>query len=179
MNLIKNKLKNQREDNHMKIFKKSQIQSQIFIYVFAVIVVSLILIFGVKAIFSVKKDTDNIAIVNFQTDLKTIVASVASEYGSIQKAELILPKEFKQVCFTDSLTNSVNIPSGYPLIKNALESGVLDNIHVIKSANDINEFKTQTNLSVNYNNHFFCVNNTQGRIIFTIKGLSRYAEISP
>lgn len=160
------------------ISKKAQIQSQIFIYVFALIVVSLILVFGIKAIYSFKKDTEKVSIVNFQTDIKTLVASAAAEYGSVQKAEILLPKEFRQVCFTDSETANIDI-STYPLIYNAVVDKTADNVYLVKEANNVEQFKTQTSILVNYPNHFMCINNTKGKIVFTIKGMSRYAEVSP
>ncbi len=166
--------------------KKAQIQSQIFIYIFAIIVVSLILIIGAKAIFSVKKDTDKISFVNFQTDLKAKAASAASEYGSVQKGEFYLPKDVKQVCFVNpdfgSSKTSLSAANAnlYPLIQNSLYSNVLDNVYLIKSVNDVEAFKTQTKIVVpnSVNTHFLCINNTNGKVSFTLKGMSKYVEVS-
>jgi len=159
--------------------KKAQVQSQIFIYVFAVIVVSLILIFGIKAIYSFQNDTEKVALVNFQSELKSIAADAAAQYGSIQKADILLPTEFKQVCFVDGSTNADTISN--PLIKNSVESDTSDNIYMIKEINDVEEFRTQTNITISHESadNPLCINNTKGRIVFTIKGMGRYAEVSP
>jgi len=162
--------------------KKAQVQTQAFIYIFAIIVVSLILIVGVRAIFSFKKDTEKISLVNFQTDIKTRIAGVAAEYGSVEKVSILLPKEFKQVCFADKYT-PYNFPgyTNYILINDLFNpvTRTSDNIFVLKTPTDFEQFKTSTPIELNPKGGFLCVNNTRGEIAFTLKGKGKYAEITP
>lgn len=157
--------------------KKAEIESQIFIYIFALIVISLILVFGIKAINSFRKDTEKISSVNFQVDMKSLIANIASQYGSIEIADISLPKDYRKVCFVDDMTTASET-AAYPLIKDALSTS--DNIFLIKAQSDIESFKLDTPIQVDNNGaHFLCVDNINGKIRFTIEGKARYAEISP
>lgn len=156
--------------------KKSQVQLQIFIYVFALIVISMIIYFGAKAIFDFKSQTDDVGVVTFQTDLSSIITSVASEYDSVKKVDLVLPRKYKQVCFIDSDTKESDVSDKYPLIKDAVSSGTEDNVFLVMDILE-KQFKT-TKLDVISPSNFLCIDNAGGHVIFTLKGKSRYAEIS-
>lgn len=160
--------------------KKSQIQSQIFIYLFAIIVLSMIILFGFKAIKGFKKDTDTVVLVTFQKDMQSYVAAAASEYDSVQIIELLLPREYKKVCFVDENTIWNNpIISPYPLIQNALKDGTDDNVFVVKKPGEPpSSFKT-IKIDVLNEDNFICVENARGKIEFTLRGKSRYAEFLP
>ncbi len=155
--------------------RKAQIQTQILIYVFALIVVSLILIFGVKAIGGFRKDTQKVANVAFQTDFKALIANVAAQYGSVEKADIMLSTDYIKACFVDKQTDPAHV--SYAFIKDALSTD--ENVFLVKSPSDIESFKTTTPIQVNAPGHYYCVPNTNGKITFTITGKSRFAEISP
>lgn len=151
--------------------KKAQIQSQIFIYVFALLVISLIMFFGIKSLSSFKKDTEKVILVNFVTELKTKVQSITSEYDSFSEVTLDLPKEYTKVCFKEKgATTGINmIDSEYINSDNnvfILKKGILDT--------EFNAGKIQIPTA----SKSLCLDNTLGKITFTVKGKGRYAEIS-
>ena len=100
--------------------KKAQIASQIFVYIFALFVISLILWFGVKAIYSFTKQAEEIELVRIETDLKARISSVAAEYDTREKVEVRLSKKFKDICFAGD--NPSVIESEHPLIHNAIKT---------------------------------------------------------
>lgn len=157
--------------------KKAQIQSQIFIYIFGIVVISLILIFGIKAIKDFSKDTEAVSLVSFENDLVSYADSTASEYNSVKKIEIMLPKIFNQVCFTDEFTNESQISTDYPLIKDELKDGTSNNVFVKSKNLQRSIYVARLRVSNDMDNHFLCLNNTEGRILFTLKGKGKYADI--
>lgn len=161
-----------------KILKKGQIQSQIFIYVFALLIISLILFFGVKAISKFKGDTDKVSLVSFISDLNSEIRSITSEYDSIKEVNLDLPKQFKQVCFTDKNTQVSEV--SIPIIKNYIQDKSKSNVFILKEQNILEqELKTgEINVKGNTTSpHFLCVPNINGKLKFMAKGQGKYAEI--
>ena len=156
--------------------KKAQIQSQIFIYVFALLVISLILFFGIKSISSFKKDTEKVIMVNFITDLKSQVNSITSEYDSIQKVSLDLPKEYKVVCFIDK---NANTP--YEIVNEY--SNTDNNIFILKENNMLEEEFNAGKLDIinlddtSPNPDYLCLTNNLGKVEFMLKGKGKYSEL--
>lgn len=161
-----------------RIQKKAQIQSQIFIYVFALLIISLILFFGVKAISKFKGDTDKVALGSFVTDLNSKIRSVTSEYDSIQEVNLDLPKQFKQVCFTDKDTQASEV--SIPIIKNYIQDNSKSNVFILKEQNILEQELKTGEINVigpTTSPNFLCVPNINGKLKFMAKGKGKYAEI--
>ncbi|MBI4154409.1 hypothetical protein HY501_03660 [Candidatus Woesearchaeota archaeon] len=82
--------------------KKGQLTGDIFIYIFAVIVGALILVYGVKTIIDLKSTAET---VDLGRTLKNLEAEIETFYnygeGSTKDIQLSLPKPVKFVCFTD------------------------------------------------------------------------------
>ena len=81
--------------------KKSQIAGQVFIFILAAAMAILIIVYGYKAISSFTSRTEEIALINFKTGLQSEIRTIASDYGSVKKLELMLPQDFKEICFID------------------------------------------------------------------------------
>ena len=158
--------------------KKAQIQSQMFIYVFAIIVISLVLFFGIKSISSFTKDTSKVVLVNFINDMKSRILGITSEYDSISEVTLDLPKDYVAVCFINSKLygrSSEFSPSDYGSILNEYIT-TDNNVFIIKKGNVLEREFDTGKIKVSSP---FCVSNSNGRIIFKVIGKGRYAEVSP
>lgn len=81
--------------------KKAQIMSQVFIFILAAALFILILTYGYKAIAGFGKRSEQVALVEFQTQLESSVRSISLDYGSVKRVDLSLPSKYTEVCFVD------------------------------------------------------------------------------
>lgn len=79
--------------------KKSEITGTVLGYVMALIVFSLILLYGYKIIGKFRGDAERIAITQLSVDMKNAVKKIGAEYGTVDKRTLELPTGFTKVCF--------------------------------------------------------------------------------
>jgi hypothetical protein len=82
--------------------KNSQIQTQVFVYILSIIVVSLILLYGYNAIKGFKERNEQIAMIELENRLKSEISSVSADYANIARGEFTLPAEYKAICFVDN-----------------------------------------------------------------------------
>ena len=87
----------------MKIFisKKAQIAGQVFIFILAAALAVLIISYGYNAIKTFTSRTEDIAFINLKTDLQNSIRTIASDYGSVKRLDLILPGKYDMLCFLD------------------------------------------------------------------------------
>ena len=102
--------------------RKSQMISQIFIFVMAAIIFLLILMYGYKAISNFLQRSEQVALIDFKTDLESAVEVIKRDYGSVRKIELMLPKEYTDVCIVDP-DNPGTLQSDQPLMYAAWQAG--------------------------------------------------------
>ena len=80
--------------------KKGQMQ-QIFIFIIAILIASMIFLYGYRAIRDFTQRTDEVTLVKFQTELQSAVRTISSDYGSVKRLELSIPSKYSKVCFVD------------------------------------------------------------------------------
>ena len=86
---------------------RSQAQSQLFLYILAAIILSLIFIFGYRTIQNQSKDTDNVLEIQFIEDVKNTVDTVRQTYRSLKVKTFESPKEYSEICFSDTNEKSL------------------------------------------------------------------------
>jgi hypothetical protein len=79
--------------------KKAQVSSQLFLYILAIVIIGLLLIFGVKYIGMLVEKVDTINVVQFKTDLETNIEKIRPNYGTWRILEFDVPAEVEEVCF--------------------------------------------------------------------------------
>lgn len=161
--------------------KKAQIQGQIFIYLVAIVLVSLILIYGYGAIKKMRGDIKQVSIIKFQTNLGNMVDKVALDYGSVkvynEKDPLHVPSEYSFVCFADTTDPRIvagMVPSEFPLIRDSLDSGAKENVFLVDR--DLKNSLYMEKMKVK--SSFFCTPVVQGSIYLALEGFGDYAEAS-
>jgi hypothetical protein len=124
----------------MSTRKKAQmINSEIFIYILALIIFSLILLYGYNAISKFRSETNTVSLLQFKNELTNIVEKLGYEYGTIEKKELTLPSGYSKICFaTLSEPYEITMYSGsdigsYPIIQDSLSSNVKNNVFLISN----------------------------------------------
>ncbi|MBD3203086.1 hypothetical protein GF327_02230 [Candidatus Woesearchaeota archaeon] len=142
-------------------YKKAQISSQVFIYILAVVILSITMLFGYNMIDRFRKNAEFSTINDFENQIKLSVNELSNEYQSIKREKFILPQKIKYLCIADSnikhnknhiisrlaLYNPNIISSQLKIIlEDSFESNILKNI-----------FLTDSNEII----HSFFINNTQ------------------
>jgi len=102
--------------------KKAQMVGHIFIYIIAIVVFSLTILYGYKAInFFIERGSE-VSFIQMESSIKTDIDKVKSDTrGTVKKKELVIPGGFEEVCFASSI-GKPGRGSGitYPLIQNAI-----------------------------------------------------------
>ena len=112
--------------------KKSQLHSQIFIYILTIIIISLVFIYGYNAIVNFKNRAEQVACLKFQNDLKNAVESTSGDFGSVRKKDLQVCGNNRLVCFVESFDNP-SLPAGTdPIIKDSVNSNTGRNVFLIE-----------------------------------------------
>lgn len=121
--------------------KRSQISAQVFIYVIAIILFSLVLFYGYNAIRGFKEKSEQISYIKFKTDLTSTVKRISSDYGTLKREEFFIGGDYSKVCFVQSykrnedystILDSIFVSSDYnPFIYDSFENNVTDNVFLL------------------------------------------------
>ena len=74
---------------------------QIFVFIIAALTFGLIMIFGYKAIGGFLQSGEDVAFVQFKTDLESSIQKIYTEYGSVRIEEFRLPAKYERICIVD------------------------------------------------------------------------------
>lgn len=181
-------------NNKMK--RKAQQAGQIMIYVLAIVIVAVILIFGYKSITDFKDRTEMMVKIEFQNKLESSIKSISSEYGTSRKVVLDLTTDYKQTCFVRNYkTEDINVApkynditfEGYPMILDNIDHvGAkpvpLKNVFLIKDRKEVAESYDIGNIMFKQEGTetpvFKCFNVTFSKLNIKIEGKGNYAIIS-
>lgn len=88
------------------IMRKAQLGSEIFVYILAILVIGLIVVFGYKKVVELREKGSDIEVLHFKKQLESLV-KISMSSGNIFVEEMLLPKGFSKICFID-LTKSAD-----------------------------------------------------------------------
>jgi len=117
-------LKNKNRPNIMNLNNKSKkaiIVGELFIYILAVVVFSMTVYFGFKAINTIIKQKEQIDFVSFKISLEREIKEVYSDFGTItvfNERNAFVGEGLKRICFVDT---SKEI---YPLLNEIISPGI-------------------------------------------------------
>ncbi|MBD3361299.1 hypothetical protein GF358_00750 [Candidatus Woesearchaeota archaeon] len=105
--------------------KKAQMIGQVFILVIAAIVFILILTYGYSAISNFIQSSEKVALLDFKSSLVSGVEQIKSDYGSVRKLSLRVPKKYQKLCIVSSdLSADVgSFALKYPVLFEAWQTG--------------------------------------------------------
>ncbi len=163
---------------------RAQVIGEVFIYILAVILFSLIMIYGYNAVRNLGDKADTVVILQIEKEMKSSVQKIASDYGTIIKKEVTIPNKFDKVCFIDiSYTGqqSTNIcmqgnPDYNPIICNSWKDKISKNMFLMSKSIDV--------LSIDIGSaripqlHYFCQNVVFGKITLRLEGKGSYTELA-
>ena len=144
---------------------------QIFIFVVAAIIFILILMYGYKAISNFLQRSEQVALIDFKSDLESSVEVIKRDYGSVRKLELKLPKRYTELCIID-INNCEPLKKQRPLMYSTCIAGSENVILVPKQETPI--FLPDITVLGGYT----CVDVAHGNVVLGLKGLGKSTQIS-
>lgn len=157
--------------------KKAQVQTQVFIYVLALIVVSLIMLYGYNSIKKIREHTVTVEHIQFKTDVENTIKRIGYEFGSIEKKTFDVPSSYKEVCFVDSNIdpNNNNIPQNeYPVINNSVATNASDNVFLVTNIAEESFYVGE----IEVENDFLCFNVSRGKVRIQLEALGSKVRVS-
>ncbi|MBR9699308.1 hypothetical protein GOV09_02540 [Candidatus Woesearchaeota archaeon] len=160
---------------------KAQIAGQIFVYIVAVVIVGVLLIFGYQAIRDFQNRTDSITLLNFQKDMERAIDSITNQYGTVKNVEFHLTTDYHEVCFVtyDGVFYGEIEFTGYPLIYDTIEDNAepTKNVFLVGAKNEVVESYDIGKISLS-SGVFECYDVVRGKIKLEIEGKGTYVKIS-
>jgi hypothetical protein len=179
--------------------RRAQIAGQVFIYVMGIVIISLVVIFGYKAIIEAINRSHELELVDFKSRLTKAIEEMTLEYGSVQNRDFALPTGFSKICFVNATKEpatknicigpSPNNPDFEPIVCNYWTGKSRENAFLLGKNTEAffigDEDRNQPYLSVAAkgttnpaDEDYLCPKVTNSRIKLRIEGKGKYAEIS-
>lgn len=162
--------------------KKAQLIGQVFVFLTAAILFGMVLLYGYKAIATFGQQRRDVALIEFQDDLRAAVAKVAIDYGSVKKFVINVPADYDEVCFIDLETvKQRGIPDFIrderPLIANEIEGGSDQNVFLKPFPDQPLRIPTIAVGGESEEEGYLCIENTRVGVILKLSGLGDKAKV--
>jgi hypothetical protein len=157
---------------------KGQMIGQVFIYILAGLVFILIIIYGYRAVQYFLERQEQVAMIDFRTDLETAVESVKRDFGTVRKVTLKLPSQYFGICFLDpvtcaSATPELILPSQKISVPWAQDACVVKSANVFVVPRTLDLYVPDLQVA----GGFVCIPNTNG-VIVRLEGTGKKAKVS-
>ncbi len=111
----------QRTQRTQRIHNRAQIEGTVVIYVLAIFIASLVLLFGYTVVRNLSESARSIELLEFKQDLATAIKEKSSEFESRDTLTLSIPSDFETICFVGntapaSATAAAATAQGYLLV---------------------------------------------------------------
>ncbi len=106
--------------------RRAQIHAQVLVYILAIVILSLVLTLGYKAIQGLREQNDDTVRIEFQRKVIAGVKDLEYDRGSMKKKEFRVPDGFREVCFVD-LDKALD-PGTNEIINNSVDTGAKSNV---------------------------------------------------
>ncbi len=158
--------------------KKGEVTGQLFVFLLAIILFGLILIYGYKAVKTFGEKSKEAVFIEFKESLQTAVRTSLMDYGSVKKFQLSLPSSYEEICFIDLETLQTKgtrlneLAKTRPLIFNAVEAGMPQNVFLVPMA----ESPLQVG-KLSIDEGFVCFENTKIGVMLRFEGKGKSVGI--
>ncbi len=99
--------------------RRAQVIGQVFVFIIAGLVFVLILAYGYKAIVNFMERGEEVQIIDFRNELNSAITMIKRDYGSVQRVDLRMPSNAREVCFVTSDPADVRVPGWEEELKNS------------------------------------------------------------
>ncbi len=156
---------------------------EVFVFIVAALTFALIMIFGYKAIIGFLQSGEEVAFVQFKTNLESSIKRIYTEYGSVRVEQFTLPAKYSQICFVD-----LDAPYDSELCKYDLGAcnlwemsssyaSVDENVFLKPVAPEIKVHKIS--IASPDGKDFLCLPVTDGQFTVILEGKGDRTEVSP
>jgi hypothetical protein len=157
--------------------KKSQITGEVIRNIIILVFIVVIVLFGLRGFGKIKQKKEEVSAVMLNIDIKSTVEDNI-EVGITKREKVELPKTV-DACFVD-LNKREEIISSYqitlfPRVKDALNSGIKDNIFIIKE-NEIMS-STYAHICLDDYPHFICTEYAKKPLSLTLEGRGKCTSV--
>lgn len=114
--------------------KKGQAQTQIFVYIIALIVIALVLLYGYNAIKGFIGKSEQVNLAQFTTDFNNAIKSQSYEKSSVTKKQIMLPSGYNAFVLVDTskpVNDTQEFADAFPLIYDSWSGGVKQNMFLV------------------------------------------------
>ncbi|HIH42256.1 TPA: hypothetical protein HA246_01290 [Candidatus Woesearchaeota archaeon] len=87
--------------DNKKHSKKAEVASQIFVYIIALVVVGMVIVFGYKAVKSFASRSDEVALIKFKTEVENTFKQVSSNFNTIKVEDFDIPSGYEEICIVN------------------------------------------------------------------------------
>jgi hypothetical protein len=151
--------------------------SQMFVYIFSLLVMSAVLIFGFRAIVNIRERGEDMDRIRFESDLVSDIAGISKDYDSVRIDEYTLPKGYFRVCFVDPSAAPVLLETPYGLVNESIKSGIDANIFLMGDGSFDSIFAGK--LSIDCDPYYYCFTNEFGYFELVLDGKGNRTELRP
>ncbi|MBU0979348.1 MAG: hypothetical protein KJ709_00955, partial [Nanoarchaeota archaeon] len=119
---------------------RGQIQSQIFVYILAIALVGMMLLFGYRWLDSFMEDKEQASMILLKNELKTTFDSMRHHVGDVERHTFQLPSKYSELCFVhldaDGFKTIPSIviegpTSSYPILEDSITNKVYINTFLV------------------------------------------------
>ena len=154
--------------------EKSQIYSQIFIYILTIILISFILFYGYNAVQNFIKRAEQVCLLKFKNDIINAVESISSDFGSVRKKELQLCTGYTQACFVETFESPVLPSNSDPIIKDSILSNTGKNAFLVEKIAKESFYAGKISVEPDV----MCIKAVNSKISMTLEGKGNHALLS-
>lgn len=153
--------------------KKGQIDSHIFVYILAVLILGAIFFIGYRLIAHSSSAINKGEVIQLKNKLAADINSVGKEFGKFKKVAYVLPAKLNEVCFVD-LTKKNDVVSSklidfYPIIKDDIKSNSGNNLFFFGSADKVSY--AIGDFEINHYPYLSCFKSQEDKINLGLSGL--------
>ncbi len=157
--------------------KRAQIQSQIFVYVLAIVIMGLVLLYGYKSIATMQDKAEQIDLLSFKKDIENEIVKMSTDYGSVRTPTIHVPANSKEVCFLDLTKSPVKL--NHPLVYEAWEDKSANVFLIDKLAKEVYLIQQQQNYLIQIDSPgYLCIPVINNKIQIRLEGIGGKAELS-
>jgi len=160
--------------------RRGQILGQVFVLILAAVVFIMILLYGYRAIKVFSERGEQVALLEMITTLRSKVRSVALDFGSVKRLDLVIPQRFHEVCFVDLETLAQSraardrLAAGHPLVFDLARSGT-QNVFLFPPGDSpilLEHLRVESS-----DGAALCVPSSGGRVSLRLEGLGNRAKL--
>ncbi len=160
---------------------RSQIQSEVFLYILGAIILSLIILFGYRAVRDLINTGNQVQITSLEADLSSKVREISTSIYTVRRLQVGIPSGYTEVCFVDSdaIGAGRTLPDAPPLVRTSVETKIRKNVFLVPPGSvSFDAGEIEVSRVTTPPTYFDCIPVSGGIIILRLEGLGNRTRIS-